>query len=278
MTTLIPPSPGSLVAVEAGVTQVQGTINGYGERCGNANLLSIIADLKLKMGIDCVSDQQLESLTEVSRYVSEIANMPPVASQPYVGTSAFAHKGGLHAAAVSKLEESYQHVSPEAVGNAKRVLVSELSGRSNIHYKVRELGLNVELTQDQAVQLLDQLKLQESKGFQYEGAEASFELLVRRMLPGYQPPFTLVDFTNMVEKRQSDSDGGDISSQAMVKVRVGDEVMHTAADGNGPVNALDHALRKALMQFYPSLEVVRLVDYKVRVVDQDSAPEPRSGC
>lgn len=259
---------GALAAVEAGVTQIQGTINGYGERCGNANLLSIIADLKLKMGIDCISDDRLESLTDVSRYVSEVANMPPVAAQPYVGSSAFAHKGGLHAAAVSKLEESYQHISPERVGNGKRVLVSELSGRSNVHYKVRELGLDVELTQEQAVDLVEQVKLQESRGFQYEGAEASFELLVRRMLPGYQTPFTLVDFTTIVETRRSDVDGGDISSQAVVKVRVGDEVIHTAGDGNGPVNALDYALRKALMQFYPSLEAVKLVDYKVRVVDQ----------
>lgn len=259
---------GALAAVEAGVTQVQGTINGYGERCGNANLLSIIADLKLKMGIDCVSDDRLESLTDVSRYVSEVANMPPVAAQPYVGSSAFAHKGGLHAAAVSKLEESYQHISPERVGNGKRVLVSELSGRSNIYYKVRELGLDVELTQEQAVDLVEQVKVQESKGFQYEGAEASFELLVRRTLPGYKTPFTLVDFTTIVETRRSDVDGGDISSQAVVKVRVGDEVIHTAGDGNGPVNALDYALRKALMQFYPSLEAVKLVDYKVRVVDQ----------
>ena len=259
---------GALAAVRAGVTQVQGTVNGYGERCGNANLLSVIAALKIKMGIECVSDEQLESLTEVSRYVAEVANMPPVASQPYVGASAFAHKGGLHASAVAKLEESYQHVSPDMVGNAQRVLVSELSGRSNIHHKVRELALDIKLTQAQAVQLLDQVKLQESKGFQYEGAEASFELLVRRMLPAYRPPFTLLDFMTVVEKRQMGSDSGDLTSQATLKVQVGDQVMHTAAEGNGPVNALDHALRKALLQSYPSLEAVRLSDYKVRVVDE----------
>ena len=258
---------GALAAIQAGVTQVQGTVNGYGERCGNANLLSIIANLKLKMGIDCVSDEQLESLTEASHYVAEVCNMPPVASQPYVGASAFAHKGGLHASGVAKAEQSYQHIPPETVGNAKRVLVSELSGRSNILFKVRELGLKADLSNAQAVQLLEQVKLQESKGFQYEGAEASFELLVRRMLPGYTPPFSLIDFMTVVEQR-SDGEASDLSSQVMLKVQVGDEVMHTAATGNGPVNALDNALRKALLQFYPSLEAVRLVDYKVRVVDQ----------
>jgi 2-isopropylmalate synthase len=260
---------GALAAVRAGVTQVQGTVNGYGERCGNANLLSIIANLKLKMGIACISAEQLEMLTEVSRYVAEVANMPHTASQPYAGASAFAHKGGLHASGVSKVEHSYQHVPPEVVGNAKRVLVSELSGRGNILYKVREMCLDVELTQAQAGELLEQVKLRESEGFQYEGAEASFELLVRRMLPGYEPPFSLVDFMAVVEKRsRPGGDENDLSSQAMIKVRVGGEVMHTAAEGNGPVNALDNALRKALTQFYPSLKEVRLVDYKVRVVDQ----------
>ena len=260
---------GALAGVMAGATQVQGTINGYGERCGNANLLSIIASLKLKMGVDCVSDEQLESLTEVSRYVSEVANMPPVASQPYVGASAFAHKGGLHASAVAKVEHSYQHISPDAVGNSKRVLVSELSGRSNILYKAREFGIEVDLTQSQARELLEQVKLQESRGFQYEGAEASFELLIRRMLPDYRPSFSLVDFMTVAEKRPGFmGTDADITSQVMLKVQVGSEVMHTAADGNGPVNALDNALRKALLQFYPSLEAVRLLDYKVRVVDQ----------
>ena len=260
---------GSLAAVTAGVTQVQGTINGYGERCGNADLLAIAANLKLKMGIECVSERQLESLTEVSRYIAEMANMSPVASQPYVGSSAFAHKGGLHASAVAKVERSYQHVPPESVGNAKRVLISELAGRSNVVYKVRELGLDVELTKSQAEQLLGQVKSRESAGFQYEGAEASFELLVRRMMSGYRPPFDLVDFMTVVEKRpQARQSDDDLSAQVMLKVQVGDEVMHTAAQGNGPVSALDNALRKALVGFYPSLERVRLVDYKVRVVDE----------
>ena len=262
---------GSLAAIHAGATQVQGTVNGYGERCGNANLLSIIANLKIKMGIDCIPDSQLETLTEVSRSVAEIVNMPLPGSQPYVGHSAFAHKGGLHASAVQKVEHSYQHIPPESVGNDKRVLVSELSGRSNILYKVKELGLDVELTQDQARDLLEQVKLQESKGFQYEGAEASFELLVRRTLPDYVSPFALVDFMTLVEKRSGEHNGGgDLSSQVMLKVKVGDEVMHTAADGNGPVNSLDNALRKALLQFYPDIEAVRLVDFKVRVVEGGS--------
>ena len=260
---------GALASVQAGVTQVQGTINGYGERCGNANLLSVIAGLKLKMGIDCTSDEQLEMLTEVSRFVAEVVNMPPISSHPYVGASAFAHKGGLHASAVAKVEQSYQHVRPERVGNSKRVLVSELSGRSNILYKVQEMGLGDDFTQSQATELLEQVKDLESEGFQYEGAEASFELLVRRILPGYQPPFELVDFMTVVEKRSSSDEGsGDLSSQVMLKIRVGDEVMHTAADGNGPVNALDTAMRKALLQFYPAIDALRLVDYKVRVVDQ----------
>ena len=259
---------GTLAAVQAGAVHVQGTMNGYGERCGNANLLSIIANLKLKLGIDCISDTQLGTLTEVSRYVAEIANMPQPSSQPYVGVSAFAHKGGLHAQAVSKVEHSYQHIPPGTVGNTKRVLVSELSGRSNIRYKIKELGLGVDLDQTEIRALLEAVKLKESKGFQYEGAEASFELLARRMLPDYRPPFELVDFVTVVEARPRETRDRDVKSQVMLKVRVGDEMMHTAADGNGPVSALDNALRKAVLQFYPTLNMVRLTDYKVRVVDQ----------
>ena len=282
----------AIAAVQAGCEQVQGTMNGYGERCGNANMVSLIANLKLKLGVDCVSDRQLASLTEASRYVAEVANMPQASSQPYVGGSAFAHKGGLHAAAVSKVEHSYQHIPPQNIGNGNRVLVSDLSGRGNILWKAREMCPDAALTKAQARQLLERIKLLESRGFQYEGAEASFELLVRRMQDGYEPPFELVDFVSMVEKRShshhngnsgrnghnghnghsnggaADADADDISSQVMLKVRVGGEVMHTAAEGNGPVNALDHALRKALEQFYPNLREVRLMDYKVRVVDQ----------
>ena len=258
---------GALAAVEVGATQVQATINGYGERCGNANMLSIIANLKLKMGIDCVTDTQLKSLSEVSRYVSEVANMPHRPFQPYVGGSAFTHKGGIHVQAVAKVERSYQHVQPEVVGNSKRVLVSELSGRSNILYKVKELGLDIQLDGKEVHSLLQAVKLKESQGFQYEGADASFELLVRRTLSGYTAPFELVDFTALVGTRGVLNQPGQIQAQAMVKVKVAERVIHAAADGNGPVNALDNALRKALLEFYPGLNCITLVDYRVRVVE-----------
>ena len=261
----------TMTAISAGATHVQGTVNGYGERCGNANLLSIIANLKLKMNISCVTDTQLASLRDVSNYVSEIVNIPSSSNQPYVGASAFSHKGGLHADAVSKLEESYQHIQPAKVGAVNRVVISELSGRGNIQFRLREMGLDGRVNRDQVSALLERIKTQESKGFQYEGAEASFALMVRRTLDGYSPPFELVDFMVIVEnRRRSPSNGGqeDMLADAMVKVRVGDRLMHTAAEGNGPVNALDNALRKALLESYPSLDEVKLVDYKVRVVDQ----------
>ncbi|MBI2935905.1 MAG: citramalate synthase, partial [Chloroflexi bacterium] len=207
---------------------------------------------------------------EISHFVSEVVNLSPNPSQPYVGTSAFGHKGGLHASAVAKLEESYQHITPELVGNTKRVLVSELAGRANIQYKPTEMGLD--LAADQVRDLVEFVKLQERKGFQYEGAEASFELAVLRSLAGYEPPFEMVDFMVVVEQRRRSplEQGGDLLSEATVKLRVRDEVTHTAAEGNGPVNALDAAARKALLQFYSTLSRVRLVDYKVRVVDQGS--------
>jgi len=261
----------TLAAVNAGVTQVQGTINGYGERCGNANLCSIIPDLKLKMGIDCVTDEQLAKLTEVSRYVSEVANLVPDAFSPYVGSSAFSHKAGLHVSGLTKWVESYQHIDPARVGNKQRVLVSELSGKGNIIYKAKELGLDLPLKGKEAQKLLEQVKLLESHGFQYDNAEASFELLVHRAKPDYQPPFELVDFMVVVEKRRrppAQKSLEEMLSEAMLKVRVGTEVMHTAAEGNGPVNALDQALRKALLQFYPSIAAVRLVDYKVRILEE----------
>ena len=261
----------TLVAVNAGVTQVQGTINGYGERCGNANLCSIIPDLKLKMGIDCISDEQLAKLTEVSHYVSEVANLIPDAFSPYVGFSAFGHKGGLHVSGLKKWAESYQHVDPIRVGNKPRVLVSELSGKENILYKAREKGLDLPPSGKEARKLLKQVKLLESRGFQYENAEASFELLLHRAKPEYQPPFELVDFMVVVEKRRrppTPKNMEEMLSEAVVKVKVGNEIMHTAAEGNGPVNALDEALRKALLQFYPSLAQVKLVDYKVRILEE----------
>jgi len=261
----------SLAAVQAGVTQVQGTINGYGERCGNANLCSIIPALKLKMGIDCVSDEQLAKLGEVSHFVSETANLVPDAFQPYVGFSAFSHKAGLHVSGVTKWADSYQHIDPAKVGNQQRVVVSELAGKGNIIYKAKERGLDLPLKGKEARKLVEQIKLLESRGFQYENAEASFDLLVHRAKPGYQPPFELVDFLVVVETSRRPPTCEELKetlSEAMVKVRVGKEIIHTAAEGNGPVNALDQALRKALLQFYPSLSAVKLVDYKVRILEE----------
>ncbi len=255
----------SLYAIRAGCVHVQGTINGYGERCGNANLISIIANLKLKMGIDCVSDEQLRKLTEVSRFVSELANLPPNNRQPYVGASAFAHKGGTHVNAVVKYEMSYQHIDPALVGNRKRVLVSELSGKDNIAVKRREFGLG--LTREQERQVLQRIKELENQGYVFESAEASVAVLLNRVRNGYTPPFELVDYTVLVEHRQ----GRGLVSEAMVKVKVGDRVFHTAAEGNGPVNALDNALRKALLQFYPELANVQLTDYKVRILNPHAA-------
>ncbi len=266
----------SLAAVQAGATQVQGTINGYGERCGNANLCSIIPALKLKMGIDCITDAQLAKLTEISRYISEVANLTPNVYAPYVGTGAFSHKAGLHVSGMAKWGQSYQHVEPGKIGNKLKVLVSELSGRRNIIQKTKELGLAFTLTKEESQKLLDQVKLLESRGFQYEGAEASFELLAHRVRPNYKPPFELVDFMVVVEQRRRPSTrkgGEELLAEAMVKVKVGDEIMHTAAEGDGPVNALDLALRKALLQFYPSLAQVKLVDYKVRILEESTGTE-----
>jgi 2-isopropylmalate synthase len=266
----------TLAAVQAGVSQVQGTINGYGERCGNANLCSVIPAMKLKMGIDCVTDEQLARLTEVSHYVSEMANLVPDACLPYVGSSAFAHKGGLHVSGLAKWAKSYQHIEPAQVGNQPRVVVSELSGKMNILYKAKEMGLDLSPKGKEVRKLLEQVKLLESRGFQYDNAEASFEILLHRAVPDYKPPFELVDFMVVVEKRRrppARENLEEMLSEVVVKVKVGDEIMHTAAEGNGPVNALDQALRKALLQFYPSLAQVRLVDYKVRILEESVGTE-----
>ena len=266
----------TLAAVEAGASQIQGTINGYGERCGNANLCSIIPALKLKMGIDCIPDEQLNKLTEASHYVSEVANLVPDAFSPYVGSSAFGHKGGLHVSGLTKWAESYQHIDPGLVGNQQRVLVSELSGKGNIIYRAKELGLDLPPQGKEAQKVLEQVKLLESRGFQYDNAEASFELLVHRNKPSYRSSFELVDFMVVVEKRRrppAQENMEEMLSEAMVKVRVGTEVIHTVAEGNGPVNALDGALRKALLQFYPRLAQVKLVDYKVRILEESIGTE-----
>jgi 2-isopropylmalate synthase len=255
----------TLEAVRHGAAQVQGTINGYGERVGNANLCSIIPNLKLKLGIECVTDAQLRRLTELSRFVSEVANMAPNPQLPYVGSAAFAHKGGIHVAAILKVEASYQHVDPARVGNEKRVLVSDLSGRGNIVYKVKQFGLDAD--KEQVAKVLQQIKELEHRGFYFEGAEGSVEVMLRRTDPGYEPPFELIDFTVVVEHRQ----GRGLFAEATVKVRVNGEVIHTAAEGNGPVNALDNALRKALLPMYPQLRDIQLTDYKVRILDGEAA-------
>jgi 2-isopropylmalate synthase len=255
----------ALAGVRAGCTQVQGTINGYGERVGNCDLATAIANLKLKLNDDCLDDVQLRGLTELSHYVAEMANVTPNIRAPYVGHAAFAHKGGIHVAAILKLEESYQHIDPLRVGNQKRVLVSELSGRGNIAYKAREYGLDV--NKDDVQQVLAKIKEMENRGFYFEGAEASVELMLRRVQPGYVAPFELIDYLIVVEHRR----GRGLLSEANVKVRVKGEVAHTAAEGDGPVNALDMAMRKALLPHYPQLDDVRLMDYKVRILDGDKA-------
>jgi 2-isopropylmalate synthase len=254
----------TLAAVRAGAVHVQGTINGYGERVGNADLCAIIPDLQLKMGFSCVPDESLACLTELSHYVSEVANLPHDRHAPFVGESAFAHKGGIHVAAILKNEDSYQHIDPARVGNQRRTVVSELSGRGNLVDKSRQYGLD--LSSEQARQVLAEIKELEAQGFTFESAEASVSVMLQRLQPGYQPPFELVDFMVVVEHRQ----GRGMLAEATVKVRVGERVVHTAAEGNGPVNALDKALRKALEDAYPKISTVRLSDYKVRILDSGS--------
>lgn len=261
----------SLAAIDAGAVQVQGTMNGYGERCGNANLCSIIPALKLKMNIACVSDEQLTKLSEVARFVSEAANLALDTHLPYVGSSAFSHKGGLHVDAIRKWKDAYQHIDPKRVGNQLRVTVSELAGKGTIIFKAEQLGLDLSNQSKEAQQLLEKVKQLESRGFQYETAEASFELLIHRAKADYKPPFELVDFMVVIEKKRRTSTiktAAESLSEAMVKVKVGNEIIHTAAEGDGPVNALDQALRKGLLQFYPSLAQVKLSDYKVRILEE----------
>ena len=252
----------ALLAVREGAIQVQGTINGVGERCGNANLCSVMANLELKMGQPCLPEGGLGKLCELSHFVDEVANVTPNDHLPYVGKSAFAHKGGVHVAAMRRSAQSYQHVEPERVGNTMRVVVSALSGRGNLLSKAEELGLTVAGGEDVAG-VLNNIKVLEARGFSFEAAEASVAMMLKRQQPDYQPLFTLIDFLVNVEHRQ----GRGIFAEAMVKVKVGDEVLHTAAEGNGPVNALDLALRKALIGHYPQISDFSLADYKVRILD-----------
>jgi 2-isopropylmalate synthase len=266
----------TLAAVAAGVTQVQGTINGLGERCGNADLCTIIPSLKLKMGIDCITDKQLASLTEVAHYISELANQSLNPFAPYVGASAFSHKAGYHMDGMNKWPEAYQHIDPSKVGNQQRTVVSDQSGKRNIVAKAKELGIDLPSDSKETQSLLQHVKQLESRGFQYDNAEASFELLLHRAKPAYKPPFELIDFMVLVESRRRPSTrkaADEMLSEAVVKVMVGGEMIHTAAEGDGPVNALDMALRKALLQFYPSLKQVKLVDYKVRILEESTGTE-----
>jgi 2-isopropylmalate synthase len=261
----------SLAAVGAGAIQVQGTINGFGERCGNANLCSVIPALQLKKGYLCVSAAQLQKLQPLSRFVYELANLEPVKRQPFVGASAFAHKGGLHVAAVRKNRETYEHVDPGQVGNHQRVLVSDLAGRSNIVYKAAEFGFQVDLDSPAVRELLCELKELEHRGFQFEGADASFELLMQKALNGKVRHFRLIGFRVIDEKRTENEPP--ISEATIMLEGPNGQVEHTAAQGNGPVNALDRALRKALVKFYPELNQVSLLDYKVRVLGTGEGTE-----
>ena len=255
----------SLIAVQHGVRQVQGTINGIGERCGNANLCSIVANLQLKMGYRVVSSAQLRQLRELSHFVWELANLEPNKRQPYVGLSAFAHKGGVHVAAVQKNARTYEHIDPALVGNRQRVLVSDLSGKGNILYKAKEFGLDTEVLKPSVRRVLQEVKELESRGFQFEGAEASFELLLQKGVNGKRTRhFRLIGFRVIDEKLREDEPP---LSEATIMIEGPDgQVEHTAAQGNGPVNALDNALRKALRKFYPQIDEVQLLDYKVRVL------------
>ncbi|MDD5237105.1 MAG: citramalate synthase [Candidatus Omnitrophica bacterium] len=253
----------SIAAVEAGCTQVQGTMNGYGERCGNADLVTIIGILKTKMGVDCVSDTQIKALTPTAHFISEISNMRQQENQPFVGRSAFAHKGGVHINAVMKNPVTYEHLDPAAVGNYRRILVSELAGKTPILIKAKELDLDLEKESAQSKKILKLLQALEHQGYSFEAADASFELLVKRELKKYKKFFDLESFKVVIEKHAD----GRITSEAVIKIKVKGVKEHTAAEGDGPVNALDNALRKALKSFYPALAKMHLSDFKVRVLD-----------
>ena len=253
----------SLMAVDCGAVHVQGTINGFGERCGNADLCSIIPSLSLKMGQECLGEGKLVALRNASRYIYELANLTPNKHQAYVGNSAFAHKGGVHVSAIQRHPETYEHIRPELVGNRTRILVSDLSGRSNILAKAEECGIELDSKDPVTLEILEDIKEMENQGFQFEGAEASFELLMLKAMGKLKHYFSVTAFRVIDTLRESDQEP---VTEATVKVKVGGKIEHTAADGNGPVNALDSALRKALISFYPQIADVKLLDYKVRVL------------
>ncbi|TVX92591.1 citramalate synthase [Paenibacillus agilis] len=254
----------SLAAVQAGALQVQGTMNGYGERCGNANLCSIIPNLQLKLDYNCIADDQLQQLTSVARYVSEIANVNMPVNQPYVGNASFAHKGGIHVSAILKDSRTYEHIQPELVGNKQRVLVSELAGQSNVLSKAQQLGYELDAGKPATKAIIERIKQLEHEGYQFEGADASLELMLRQAISNEQEPFQFESFKILVEK----SKNRPVVSEAIVKINIDNESIYMAAEGNGPVNALDNALRKALSRHYPGIEDMHLTDYKVRVLDE----------
>jgi 2-isopropylmalate synthase len=257
----------ALAGIEAGALQIQGTVNGYGERTGNCNLITSIANLQLKMGLRVLPDEKLAELRELSLFVDEVANQRPSGRAPFVGSAAFAHKGGIHVNAVNKLAASYEHIEPAKVGNHQRVLVGELAGRANIMLKARTLGLKLEEKSPEALAVLDQIKSLENQGYEFEAADASFELLVRKALGQYQPFFELVEYHVSIRKNPAHNID---ACEATIKLSVGGEKVYTVAEGDGPVNALDAALRSALVRFYPKLEQMKLVDYKVRIIDSHS--------
>jgi len=261
----------SIAAIQAGCSHVQGTINGYGERCGNANLCEVIPNLQLKAGFDCIPNDNIKHITNLSRYVSDIANLSHQDDMPFTGKSAFAHKGGVHVSAVMKESNCYEHIFPETVGNVRRVLVSDLSGRSNIQYKAEEMNIDIDKHGDKLNAIVQELKNREHQGYSYEAAEGSLELLISRVKGEFQDFFDLHGFRIMIEKNES----GEIRSEATVRLEVDGELEHAAAEGNGPVNALDIALRKALTKFYPKIKKMKLSDYKVRVLDAKEATEAK---
>ncbi len=255
----------TLAAVHEGAVHVQGTINGYGERCGNANLCSAIPDLELKMGCRCLPEGNLPDLYDLSHFVAEVANLAPDDHMPFVGHSAFAHKGGIHVAAMRRNRNSYQHIDPALVGNQMRTVVSELSGSGNLFSKADELRLDIE-NKTTVTNVLEKIKALEARGFSFEAAEASVALMLHRQKKGYQSPFDLIDYSSTVENRR----GRGVFAEATVKIIAQGETIHTVAEGNGPVNALDAAMRKALLPVYPRLADFQLADYKVRILDSDS--------
>jgi len=256
----------AMAAVQAGATMVQGTLNGYGERCGNADLCTLIPNLQLKMGYPCIPPSGLGTLTETSRFVSEVVNLAPNDHAPYVGRSAFAHKGGIHVSAVERNPKTYEHIEPRAVGNSRRIVVSDQAGLSNVLAKARSFGLPLDRHTPASRQLLQRLKVLENEGYQFEAAEASFELLMRETL-GQRPSYFQLKGFQVTCQRQANGDGHNTQSLATIKVTVEGQDILAAAEGNGPVAALDTALRKALLTFYPTMANFHLADYKVRIID-----------